>query len=49
MQIRLDEAMADHLYRSILHRFQIRKNGKFQHMNFNIICFIIESALNSYI
>lgn len=48
MQIRLDEAMADHLYRSILHRFQIRKNGTFQHTHFNISCLIIKSALNSW-
>lgn len=36
MQIRLDEAMADHLYRSVSYRFQIRKNGTFQHKDFDI-------------
>lgn len=46
MQIRLDEAMADHLYRSVSYCFQIRKNGTFQHKDFDISVLFIKSAFN---
>lgn len=46
MQIRLDEAMADHLYRSVSYCFQIRKNGTFQHTDFDISVLFIKSAFN---
>lgn len=46
MQIRLDEAMADHLYRSVSYGFQIRKNGTFQHKDFDISVLFIKSAFN---
>lgn len=39
MQIRLDEAMADHLYCSVSYCFQIHKNRTFQHTHFNIYVF----------
>lgn len=46
MQIRLDEATADHLYRSVSYCFQIRKNGTFQHTDFDISVLFIKSAFN---